>query len=221
MAAIITFFATLVAAPHLEKGVLLGVVFSLGHYVYRNAHPRVVFMSKYKDGSYHDASRFNLERCKNIAIVRLDAPLFFANSAYFEEEIISHLAQNKHIKFILIVGSGINEIDSSGEEMLASMFDALKAAHKDLYFSDMKEHVYDVFQRTGLVEKLGQDHFFKSTREGIRFLINHLEHTHHHKDEEACPLERYVAAHDQQRHATKDKRDKIAYFYRKLLMGKF
>ncbi len=217
IAAILTFAATLYTAPHLENGILLGVLFSLGHYVYRNAHPKVVFMSKYRDGSFHDSERFQLERCKNIAIVRLDAPLFFANSAYFEEEIIDYLAKNKYVRFILIVGSGINEVDSSGEEMLITMYETLKSAHKDLYFSDLREHVHDVFVSTGLVKKIGEDHFFKHTKDGVQFLIKRLEHAHYHRDADSCPLVRYVEADDMQRHTTKDRRDRVAYYYRRLL----
>ncbi len=216
LAAILTFATTLYNAPHLEKGILVGVLFSLGHYVYRNAHPKVVFMSKYRDGSYHDSDRFQLERCENIAIVRLDAPLFFANSAYFEEEIIGYLAKNKHIKFVLIVGSGINEIDSSGEEMLTTMYHTLKSARKDLYFADLKEQVRDVFITTGLEEKIGEDHFFKQTKDGVQFLISQLEHAHHHLDAEKCPLERFVRADDEQRHLINDHREKVAQYYRRL-----
>lgn len=216
VAALITFVSTLYAAPHLEKGVIVGVLFSLGHYVYRNAHPKVVFMSKYRDGSFYDSERFQLERCENIAIVRLDAPLFFANSAYFEEEIIQYLAKNKYIKFVLIVGSGINEIDSSGEEMLTTMYETLKLARKDLYFSDLKGQVRDVFVTTGLEEKIGKDHFFRHTKEGVQFLISHLEHAHHHRDADKCPLERFVKAEDEQRHAIKDRREKVAYYYKRL-----
>ncbi len=216
VAALLTFVVTLYTAPHLEKGILIGVLFSLGHYVYRNAHPKVVFMSKYRDGSFHDSERFQLERCENIAIVRLDAPLFFANSAYFEEEIIAYLAKNRHIKFVLIVGSGINEIDSSAEEMLASMYHTLKSARKDLYFADLKEQVHDVFVITGLEEIIGKDHFFQQTKDGVQFLISHLEHEHHHRDAEKCPLERFVRAEDAQRHAIKNRRERVAQYYNRL-----
>ena len=217
VAACLTFFGTLFFAPHLEKGVVLGIAFSIGYYVYRNARPRLVFLSKYKDGAFHDVERFKLDRCKNIAVVRLDAPLFFANSNYFENEIIKDLANNKEIKYVLIVGSGINEIDSTGEEMLTSVMSALKESGKELYFSNVKSQIHDVFVRSGFLKKAGQSHFFPTTQEAMITLIARLEHKHAHQDSNNCPLDKYVKKQASERIAAKDKRENIAYFYQKLL----
>lgn len=216
VAAFLTFIGTLYFAPHLEKGILLGVIFSMGHYMYRNARPRIVFLSKYKDGLLHDAERFKLDRCENIAVVRLDAPLFFANAGYFEQEIIAYLAKNKHVQYIIITGSGINYIDASGEEMIASMVRSLRLSRKSLYFADIKMQVKDVLMQSGFVQELGSDHFYPSTRDAVRFLIRHLEHADRHRDTHECPLEKYVREPVEERHVVKDKRDTIAYFYRRL-----
>lgn len=216
ISAVLTFVGTLYFAPHLENGILLGVIFSIGYYMYRSAHPRVVFLSKYKDGLYHDAERYKLDTCQNIAIVRLDAPLFFANVSYFEEEIVDYLAKNKNIQFVVIVASGINEMDSSGEEMLSSMLETLKEAKKELYFSRVKAPIYEILKRSGFVEEVGNSHFFPTTREAVHFLLKKLEHEKLHGDETSCPLEKYIKTSSTV-HTVQDKRETIAYFYNKLL----
>lgn len=220
IAAILTFFGTLYFAPHLEKGIILGVIFSIGHYLYRSMHPHIVFLSKYKDGALHSVHRFKMERCKNIAVVRLDAPLFFANSAYFENEIINDLVKNSDISEILIVANGINLMDATGEEMLKSLLTSLKTGNKSLYISDVKNPVLEVIKNTGLYKEIGEGHFFQKSDTAIDFIINKLNHRKHHEDMDHCPLERYVKAHGTEKTSIKDKRENIAYFYHKLQLHK-
>ncbi len=216
VAAILTFFGTLYYAPHLDKGIVIGVVFSVGYYLYRNIHPRVVFLSKYKDTRYHDAERFRLDRCKNIAVIRLDSPLFFANATFFENEVISDIADNPEITDIIIVANGINYIDATGEEKLAALFDALRLAKKQLYISDAKLQVLEVLTRTGLRDEIGKKHFFSSIDEGVEFIVTHLEREHKHLDKAHCPLKKYIHADHGEKSFVKDRRETIAYFYHKV-----
>ena len=49
--AIITFAMTLILAPHLEKSILIGVVLSMGLYMYRTMRPRIAVLAMQSDGS--------------------------------------------------------------------------------------------------------------------------------------------------------------------------
>lgn len=214
--AILTFLCTLYFAPNLEIGVGLGVVFSVGYYLYRNVHPRIVFLSKYKDGQLHDVEKFKMDRCENIGIVRLDAPLFFANSPLFENEIINDVIKHKDIRDILIVCSGMNEIDTTGEETLKTLFLNLKSSGKNLYFSEVKSPIYKVMTEAGLLQKIHKDHFFTDNKEAVKYLTESLEHKHKHTDADKCPLKKYVKATNVENIIIRDKRETIVYFYNKL-----
>ena len=219
IAAVITFFSTIYFAPHLDKGIMFGVIFSIGYYLYRSMHPRVVFLSKYKDGALHDATKFSMDRCENIAVVRLDAPLFFANAKFFEEEIVNDLASNKGIKDILIIGTGINQLDATGEEMLKSLFENLRPTKKTLYFSDLKAPILQLLKNTGLYSEIHPDHFFSKSDDAIRYVVNILEKADLHTDSEKCPLKKYVKRHEAEEVSIGDKRETIAYFYHKLRLN--
>ncbi len=212
-AALLTFFGTLLFAPDLEKGVFLGVIFSISHYLYQSVHPKVVFLSRYKDGSFHDAERYKLDRCQNIAAVRLDAPLFFANATFFENEIIKDLSVHPQINDILIVANGINEIDATGELMLSSLVHTLKSSKKNLYFSYIKSSVREVLQKTGLWNEIGEDHVFHTTKEAVEHILEHVNHNH--QDEDHCPLMAHIDA-PIEAFITKDRRETIAYYYKKI-----
>ncbi len=215
VAAFLTFTGTLLYAPDIEKGVILGVFFSIGYFMYRLTRPRVAFLSKLRDKSYHDARAFHLDRCENIAIVRLDAPLFFANAEYFENEIIKDLAEHSKITDILFVANGINQIDSTGEEMLSAFSDTLKESGKHIFMASVKAPVMKVLIASGFYKKIGKDHFFASTNDALTFLITHLRHEHVHTDAEKCPLILIRTPH--KLHRQRSLRETVAYFYGKLL----
>lgn len=192
IAALLTFMTTLYFAPHLEKGILTGVLFSVGFFIYRSFKPNIIFVSTYKDGQLHDANRFKMKKCTNIAVVRLDSRLYFANAEYFEQEIINYIADNPDIAYVLIVSVGINDIDSTGEESLRALYQNLHSAGKYLYFAYTKTPVRKVLKRTGFMDKVGHDHFFTKTDEAVAFLINKADTEGIHMDKDNCPLKKYV-----------------------------
>lgn len=201
IAALITMLATLYFAPDLEKGIFIGITFSVVYYFYRTARPRVVFLSKYRDGSFHDSELFHLARCQNVAVLRFDAPLFFANAENLENAVINDLVKHPQIKRVLIVGTGINDIDATGEEVLASLVEMLRGAKKDLYFCSLKPQVFNVLVRTGFVEEIGEDHVFATTKEAVLIITKTM---HKHTDANGCPLRRYIQMQPEGTHRAKN-----------------
>lgn len=204
-AAVLTFISTLYFAPELEVGLAIGIAFSLIFYLYQNSRPKVSFLSVYRDGHLHDAKRFELAQCENIAVVRFEAPLFFANANILEQEILKELISRPKIQQILIVGSAMVNVDATGEEKISELVDLLRENGKDVYFSALQTPVIDVFKKTGLLKKIGKKHLFISATEAIEYLAHH---TPDHTDEEHCPLLNYIheaSVKDRSRiHAVKD-----------------
>jgi MFS superfamily sulfate permease-like transporter len=54
IAAVATFVATLVAAPHLDKGIMIGAGLAIGLYLYRTMTPRVAILGRHPDGTLRD-----------------------------------------------------------------------------------------------------------------------------------------------------------------------
>jgi len=217
IAALITFFTTLYFAPHLDRGIAVGVIFSIGYYIYKNVHPRVVFLSKYNDGWFHDATRFNLARCKNIAVVRFDGQLFFANSTYIENLIINDLIKHPEINDVLLMANGVNDIDSTGEHMLYSLWKTLKKNGKTLHISSLKSQITDVLERTGLKADIGYDNFLPTLDEAVKHIISMKENTNTHLDRGNCPLEKHVKATGVIKDMRLSKNNIIKYVYKKAI----
>jgi anti-anti-sigma factor len=182
---IITFCSTLVFAPHLDKGIMIGVVLSLGVFLYKSMRPKVVSLARAQDYALRCVSTHGLKECDHISMVRFDGPLFFANSSYLEDKMMEIMRAKPSLRHIVLVCNGINDIDASGEETLSLLIDRIRSAGLDISLSGVNESVMKVFKRTHLPEKIGEDHIFATMEKAIS-TVYPLSHSNNR--EEACPL---------------------------------
>jgi SulP family sulfate permease len=162
VAAIVTFVATLAAAPHLDTGIMIGAGLAIGLYLYRTMSPRTVILGRHPDGTLRDAKVHNLPPSQVVTAVRFDGRLYFANVAFFEDAILEAVASNPQAPYLLIVGDGINELDASGEEVIHHIVDRLRGNGVVVLFAGMKKQVLDVMKATGLHDAIGEKAFFAS-----------------------------------------------------------
>jgi sulfate permease, SulP family len=182
---VITFLATLITAPHLDKGIMIGVVLSLTMFLYKSMRPKVAFLSLYPDRSYRSARDFGLKECNHIAMVRFDGQLFYANAGFLEDKITERIQAMPELRHILIVANGINDMDASGEEMLSLIVDRVRSAGYDISFCGVNETVLAVMKRTFLYEKIGEENIFPTMHAAVETI-----HTRGHTmcAEKVCPL---------------------------------
>ncbi len=156
------FFATLLFAPHLEKGIIFGASISIFIHLYRMMRPHVALLGLHPDGAMRDADLHGLETDPNLPAIRIDGRLFFANVSYFEEQVYATCERFPEAHYIAVVFNGINEIDASGTEMLKEVASQLKDNGVQLLFVGVKSQVLDVMHRSGLVRVVGEDNLFGS-----------------------------------------------------------
>jgi MFS superfamily sulfate permease-like transporter len=182
---IISFIATLAFAPHLDKGIMIGVVLSLGVFLYKSMRPKLASLSRHADEALRCASTHGLRECEYVSMVRFEGPLFFANASYLEDKIMEIMRTKKNLKHIIIVSNGINDIDATGEEALSLLVDRIRSAGIDVSLSGVNEAVMKVLKRTHFPEKIGEDHIFPTMERAISAV--HYG-THKEGREESCPL---------------------------------
>jgi anti-anti-sigma factor len=183
---IVSFFATLVFAPHLDRGIMVGVLLTVSVFLYKSMRPKVASLARTHDESLRCATTHGLQQCAYIAMVRFDGPLIFANANYLEDQITEFMLKKTELKHIIIVSNGINDIDASGEETLSLLIDRVRSAGVDISLSGVNESVMAVLERTHLKEKIGMDHIFPTMEKAISGIH---EDTHRGGSEESCPLQ--------------------------------
>ena len=189
--AVTSFVLTLLFAPHLENGIVIGVILSLALFLYRTMEPRFTELSAH-DGSSMlvNALDNKLERCEVVSIVKYSGSLYFANAGYFEDKILKLIA-DKHecLKYIIVDMAGINQIDASGEDVLTGLLDRCSAGGVEILFA-RTEGIESVLKRSGFIDRFGEDRFYERRTDALRFAWKELG------DEEAAsksPLKHLIS----------------------------
>ena len=174
LVAVVTFVLTLLFAPHLENGILIGVVLSLGLYVYRTMRPDISLLSRHSDGGLRDAAKYILKVCPQIAIVRFGGPLFFANTGYFHDKVLERVSNQPNLRFIIIDAVSMNEIDATGQEMLYELARTLVEQNIEFLFARPPIEVMNTFERSGFASEEWADHFFNSRDQALQYAWTEL-----------------------------------------------
>lgn len=186
-AAVVTFFATLAFAPHLDMGIMIGAGLAIVLFLLRTMTPRVALLGRYSDGTLRDLRVHpQLATSKHVMALRFDGSLYFANTSYFEDAVLEAVAEHKDVKYVLIVGDAINQLDASGEEVVHHLVERLRESGVELVFSGLKKQVLDVMRRTGLIELVGQHNIFATENQALAAIYERLGEVA--ADDLLCPV---------------------------------
>ncbi|MEE9417728.1 MAG: SulP family inorganic anion transporter, partial [Acidimicrobiales bacterium] len=184
LVALVVFLGTLLFAPHLEWGIIIGISLSIALYIFRTMRPHFAELALDSDGTYRDAQRLGLETSATVALFRFDGDLYFANASYLERELLNAVADKPDLKVLVLDLVGIDQIDATGEEMLTHMAERLNEAGIRFVITRAKFAVIDMLKRSGLYDKIGSENFFRKRdvalaeikkKYGSEIDITHLE----------------------------------------------
>lgn len=191
---IITFLVTLAYAPHLDKGIMVGVGLSMAVFLYKSMRPVVASLSLNEENILKNAEHYRLKGCRHISVVRFDGALFFANASYLDEQVARFRTEQPDLRYILLDAKGINDMDASGEEALALLVDRVRAANLGFAMSGVKGQVMSVMERTHLLDKIGREHLYSDTGAAVADIIDkiHTDTDLPRKGCGDCPLTKFI-----------------------------
>ena len=174
---ITTFLATLFL--ELEFAIYMGVLLSLVLFLAKTSTPNLVTLAPVEDedGGTRKLISINqrpANQCPQMKIIRIDMSIYFGSLNHIQNRL-HHIVENEKIHHILIVGTGINFIDLSGAEMLATEGRRLAQLGGGLYFAELKPSVYEFVSRNYLVKKIGNSHFFDKKKHAITGIYKKLD----------------------------------------------
>jgi SulP family sulfate permease len=173
--ALVTFTVTLLAAPHLDKGIMVGTALSIGLYLYRTMAPRVAILGRHVDGTLRDIKVHpDLTTSTLVTAIRFDGSLYFANTAHFEDAVLAAVAEHKEAKYLLVVGDAINSLDSSGEETIHHLVAQLRGSGIEVVFSGLKKQILDVMRATGLFKLIREENIFATEEQALTAISQRL-----------------------------------------------
>jgi sulfate permease, SulP family len=162
------------------NGIIVAVIASLVALVYRSFRPEVAVLGRSRsretdeDLGFRDVSRHReVETFPGLVIFRFDQEIFFANAAFFREQIRS-LADSTDPppRVILVDASAITHVDTTGLDMIADLDDELALRGISLMFARFKGPIRDTLDRAGLAERFGPERFYPTIESGVAAFLN-------------------------------------------------
>jgi len=107
------------------------------------------------------------ERIPGLVIFRFDAPLVFANSRTFRDEIRMLASTEPKPTWILVAAEPITDVDTTAADMLEDLDEELNAAGISLVFAEMKTPVQHKIERYELTRTIDPAHFFHTLDDAV------------------------------------------------------
>ncbi|MGM0547370.1 MAG: SulP family inorganic anion transporter [Bacteroidota bacterium] len=173
----------------IQEGILLGVVASMIHMLYKYSRPNVAEL-----GVIPGTRLFkNLDRnpeakpIDGLMILRVDASFSFVNADFFRDYIIDKSRErNQSTRYVIIDGSTINTLDTTAIDKIKSMVGTLKNWNIELCIAGLKGPARDIIDKAGLRSFMGKDHFYRDTHEAVSQILEKID-----KEDESSRLADY------------------------------
>ncbi|MFZ9044225.1 MAG: SulP family inorganic anion transporter [Cyclobacteriaceae bacterium] len=145
-----------------RTGVVMSALASVALILYRISYPNIAILGRMPGTQVFRNVKQNeeLNELEGLIIFRIDASLYYANAGYLKDKIHQAIAERTNTKVLLIDGASVNEADTTATDAIFEIADELKSMDIELYFADLKKVVRGMFDKAGLYDKLGNDHFY-------------------------------------------------------------
>src|SRR5262245_487934 len=151
-------------------GIALAVALSIGNVFRRAWWPYQTTLGRVPGlAGYHDVTSYpEARRMPGLVIYRFDAPLFFANSRTFREQIRVIAATEPRPKWIIVASEPITDVDTTAADMLEELDVELNARGISLVFAEMKDPVRSKVERYELTDTIDPRHFFPTITQALK-----------------------------------------------------
>jgi MFS superfamily sulfate permease-like transporter len=165
------------------EGMIIGLVASLLLVVYQSSRPHLASLGRVPGapGVYSDLDRHpeNMP-VPGILILRLDAPMYYANALTVRERLKAFLADAQPpLQAVILDSGGQDSLDVTSADVLKGLVVELKARGIEIFVAEVHAPVREFSQQTGLLEMIGEDHIFPTVDAAVRFIeeSDELENT--------------------------------------------
>ncbi|PKI35216.1 hypothetical protein CRG98_044382 [Punica granatum] len=181
----ITFVATLFLG--IEIGVLIGVGVSLAFVIHESANPHIAVLGRlpgttvYRNKEqYPDAYTYN-----GIVIVRIDAPIYFANISYIKDRLREYELEVDRstrrgpevdrVYFVILEMAPVTYVDSSAVQALKDLYHEYTSRDIQLAISNPNRDVLLTLSKSGLVDLIGKDWCFVRVHDAVQVCLQHVQ----------------------------------------------
>jgi len=153
-------------------GMLIGLVASILLMVYRSSRPHLAVLGRAPGvpGNYRDVERHpDSVPVPGVLVVRLDAPLYYANALTVSERVLGVVAAaDPRPRALVFDATALDALDITSAEMLEKLVTRLRADGIELVVAEAHAPVVAFARRTGLLAHIGEDRFYPTVDAAVR-----------------------------------------------------
>jgi MFS superfamily sulfate permease-like transporter len=119
--------------------------------------------------AYGDVGRHpEYEQIPGLLVLRLEAPLFYANASLVADSIKRHAGASDPPPKAVVLDFGPNaNLDITSSEQLDELVTTLRSADVDFALAEVRRPVRDAARRSGVLATIGEDHVFHTIDEAV------------------------------------------------------
>jgi MFS superfamily sulfate permease-like transporter len=156
------------------EGMIIGLLASLLFVVYRSSRPHLSSLGRVPGvpGAYSDVARHPDDaRVPGVLIVRLDAPVYYANALTVRDAVRDMVSGQDPLPTAVVLDAGTqDDLDVTSTEMLKGLVKQLREAGLRVYFADVHAPILERGRQTGLLEVIGEDCVFPTVDAAVRHI---------------------------------------------------
>jgi predicted SnoaL-like aldol condensation-catalyzing enzyme/anti-anti-sigma regulatory factor len=103
-----------------------------------------------------------------VMVVRLDAPLFWANAAAIEERLIAQVGKWEDTHALVLDLEATTQLDTTAADMVEHLYAELADLDVQLYLARVLHRVEAVLERSGFLAQLGSEHVWHSISQCVQ-----------------------------------------------------
>ncbi|XP_052623164.1 sulfate transporter 4.1, chloroplastic [Lactuca sativa] len=170
----------------IEIGVLVGVGFSLAFVIQESANPHIAVLGRlpgttvYRNiQQYPEAYTYN-----GIVIVRIDAPIYFANTSYIKDRLRKYELEVdqsckrgpevERIYFVILEMAPVTYVDSSAIQALKELYQEYNSRDIQIAIANPNKEVLLTLSKSGLIEQIGKEWCFVRVHDAVQVCLQHV-----------------------------------------------
>jgi high affinity sulfate transporter 1 len=158
-------------------GLLAAVALSMLGVLYRSSRVNIDALGKIpgeKAGWGAAAEHPERTLVPGVLILRLDAPLFWANCEPTHQRILEHIDASEDLRALVLDLEATGQMDTTTTAMLRELLAELRAMDIDLFIARLHYRARVVLERDGFTDELGPSHMWHSISQTVKAAKAHV-----------------------------------------------
>jgi len=164
---LVTLFVDLITA--IEVGVIMAILLT----VKKISEADLQVITLHDEANSQEGIIEDVELCKQIILLELNHPLFFAVASNFALKLEKIL--NDDVRVLILRMKNVDYIDTTSITILEEILDSIERRGGTVIFSRMRRKVYNTVKRAGIANLIDEKHYASRTRLAVKMAMEYVD----------------------------------------------